>query len=340
MADIVSGDAYVDTDNGTDDTSHGTGTGSDACKSFKYLWVSRLGALTGDVTIHCVGVADDPIGNAWVAATKTATYTVTIVGNAASAVWDANKYTWAQTGNDNAVSFHEDHLVIKNIQGYYSNAGSLNHFVRCYTATDGGTIKFAYNYFKAGACGSGTVGLRCSCDINTGNYYIWNCVFDGWSGSGAPAAGGAGLELLGLCHQYIYNCTFVSCNNAIWNLNAHVVVGTNLLFSGNTTDCYEQETTLADTYCATTNDNTKGLTSAGTGNRFSQSFTFTSNYTLDPTDAGAKDYGASDPGAGLFSDDITGTARSGAWDIGASEAAGGATNYIPAIMHFARMRND
>jgi hypothetical protein len=103
----------------------------------------------------------------------------------------------------------------------------------------------------------------------------------------------------------------------------------NVLFSGCTADVASGPAT--DTYCATTNDNTKGLSAAGTGNRFSQTFTFAgaSDYHLASTDAGARDYGVSDPGSGLFADDIDGETRSGSWDIGSDEyvAAGGA--FVP-----------
>ena len=66
----------------------------------------------------------------------------------------------------------------------------------------------------------------------------------------------------------------------------------------------------------------------GTGNRINQTFTFVDaaggDFHLASTDAGAKDYGVSDPGSGLFSDDIDGVTRSGSWDIGADEYASGA----------------
>ena len=81
------------------------------------------------------------------------------------------------------------------------------------------------------------------------------------------------------------------------------------------------------TYCAS-NDATADDWS-GAGNRINQTFTFVDSangdFHLASTDAGARDYGVSDPGSGLFSDDIDGVARSGSWDIGADEyvAAGG-----------------
>jgi hypothetical protein len=43
------------------------------------------------------------------------------------------------------------------------------------------------------------------------------------------------------------------------------------------------------------------------------------DFHLDTTDTEAKNNGASDPGSGLFSDDIDGQSRTGSWDIGADE---------------------
>ena len=60
---------------------------------------------------------------------------------------------------------------------------------------------------------------------------------------------------------------------------------------------------------------------AGANDRVSQTFTFASatNHAITSGDAGAKDYGVTDPGAGMFDDDILGVTRSGTWDIGAHE---------------------
>lgn len=55
------------------------------------------------------------------------------------------------------------------------------------------------------------------------------------------------------------------------------------------------------------------------------------DFALASDDAGAKDYGETDPGSGLFDDDINGDVRSAPWDIGAHEfqAAAG----VPPFYH-------
>jgi len=69
-----------------------------------------------------------------------------------------------------------------------------------------------------------------------------------------------------------------------------------------------------------TNLSSLGYT-ASAHDRVSQTFSFVSStdHALTGADTGAKGYGASDPGSGLFSDDINGTTRTGSWDIGAFE---------------------
>ena len=66
----------------------------------------------------------------------------------------------------------------------------------------------------------------------------------------------------------------------------------------------------------------------GAHSRSGQTFTFVnaaiSDVHLAPTDTGARDFGVSNPLLGMFTDDIDGILRSGAWDIGADEV-GGAT---------------
>ena len=63
----------------------------------------------------------------------------------------------------------------------------------------------------------------------------------------------------------------------------------------------------------------------GTNSRTNQTFSFVNaaggDFQLQAGDTGAKGFGLSDPASGLFSDDITGAARTNPWDIGAWRAA-------------------
>ncbi len=133
----------------------------------------------------------------------------------------------------------------------------------------------------------------------------------------------ASINISGSNSHWLYNNTIQNSSVGITRTGGTVTI-INGLFVSNTTDAVG---TITDTYCATTNDNTKGLTAAGTGNRFSQTVTFADeandDFHLASTDTGAKGYGAN-----LYNDlylpvttDIDGQARPelAEGDIGADE---------------------
>lgn len=65
----------------------------------------------------------------------------------------------------------------------------------------------------------------------------------------------------------------------------------------------------------------------GANGRQSQTFSFVAadDFALTGSDAGARDYGVTDPSSGMFTDDMLGTTRTGAWDIGAHEYTAAST---------------
>jgi hypothetical protein len=202
-----------------------------------------------------------------------------------------------------------------------------------------------------------------SCDVD-GTYSVDKCILRKKSGTGNCVYGVANLAWYGQLNvtnciiigttlstygglytnngninypSYFYNNTIINCVNGVkTNVAESRATVTNCLFSGCTNDINDVGVTT-DTYCATTNDNTKGLTTDGTGNRFSQTFSFVDaangDYHLASNDDGAKDHGTDL--SSIFTDDIDGETRSGTWDIGADEYVQGLT-FLPHIMrhHF------
>ena len=153
--------------------------------------------------------------------------------------------------------------------------------------------------------------------------YAINNIFYGFKTTGSNC------EAIALwnTNAWIFNNTFHDCVRAIHvGLDGTATLKNNL-FSACTTDIYKDGTgTQADTYSATTNDNTKGLTPAGTGNRFSQTFSFVGapDFHLASNDGGAKGYGTNlyNDADFPFQTDIDGQDRGGSgsqWDIGADE---------------------
>jgi len=122
-----------------------------------------------------------------------------------------------------------------------------------------------------------------------------------------------------------YNNTFHNCGTGIKDGAASgTSIAINNLFSTCTTNA--SGTFAAPTDYNATDDASIGYTVTGSGNthdHVSHTFTFANeggdNFHLASTDVGAIDLGVSDPGSGLFSDDIDGVARGATWDIGADE---------------------
>lgn len=124
--------------------------------------------------------------------------------------------------------------------------------------------------------------------------------------------------------SYIANNTISNCRIGVQKdaSDAHPII--NNIFHNCTTDAEGADGD--DTYNSTTNDNTKGLTPAGTGNKFSQTFSFVDatnkDFHLNRGDNGAAGYGTDISGNSTFpfSTDIDGNTRTGApWSIGADQ---------------------
>jgi hypothetical protein len=160
----------------------------------------------------------------------------------------------------------------------------------------------------------------------TPNFYVWNNIFS-WEATGTWTNLVTGLRgEFRNQNVYMYNNTFKGAwsegtsGNATGTPRIHYLK--NNIFSGCTV-ATEGDHDNANCDYNSTNLSDLGYT-AGSNDRVSQTFTFVAadDYAITGADAGARNWGVSDPGAGLFSTDIDGKTRSGTWDIGAFE-------YIP-----------
>lgn len=117
--------------------------------------------------------------------------------------------------------------------------------------------------------------------------------------------------------SYVYNNTLVDCRNGITGHSSAACVAKNNLVKGGTNQY------VSSFNAASCNNASSGGTAPGTNSRTSQTFTFVNeganDFHLASNDAGAKGYGVTDPGSGLFLDDIDGQTRSAPWDIGADQ---------------------
>jgi len=149
MADIVDGNAYVDTDDitgGTDDATHGTGPGTDACKSLAYLMGTRVKTLTGALTVYCKGTAADTAAVTIGGHGATAIKSITIKTDAADrhdGKWNTSKYRLEVAAAYCITLNTEDYVTIDGLQLKSSTNGTWQQTggVHCYVGSDSSTIK-------------------------------------------------------------------------------------------------------------------------------------------------------------------------------------------------------
>jgi hypothetical protein len=119
----------------------------------------------------------------------------------------------------------------------------------------------------------------------------------------------------------LYNCTATGSGVGFSN-GYSPATAYNCLEYNNTTGFGIEGTPSGTLYNCASEDSTAD-NQGGSGNRVDQIFTFVDgangNFHLASNDAGAIGYGLSNPGSGLFSNDIDGQTRSGSWDIGADQ---------------------
>jgi hypothetical protein len=316
---------YVNTDAADD-----TGDGSQG--SPKKWLASAVALLPADITaddaytIHCRGSVADPT-NVTVSTVTDATHYVLIqaeTGHRASAVWDASKYRLSTTPAANSLVLGAAYARVDGLQIEYVGTGNSRTTVQLSAAgTRDHRISNCHIRRPSSATGTYLVGLSIG-DSASNFVRVWNTVIAGFSEANSKAIASGSSSNYGA----FYNCTFAGNAMAIGS-SSSCLQFKNCLFTGNTTDC--ASTVAAGTDYNATNNASIGYTVTGGGNihdRVGQTFTFAGagDYHLASNDAGARDYGVTDPGSGLFSNDIDGETRSGSWDIGADEyvaASGG-----------------
>ena len=176
--------------------------------------------------------------------------------------------------------------------------------------------------------------------VSDADFRVGYCIVQGVQTSGSLVgfesrpfgAGGAGTSKFYNCVAFdcntnyngefvtteFLNCTAMDSPQA--NFLSSVANGArciNCLASGAGIDDFLASGAFAS---GSSNNASEDATAPGTSSRTSQTFTFvdagSNNFHLAKTDAGAKGFGTTDPGAGLYNDDCDGQVRSGAWDIG------------------------
>ena len=280
-------------------------------------------SLDRQLTIECYAMEDTTavsIANAdWT--TDSTRYILITVPTAErhEGVWSDSKYRLVvSTGS--ALQIGNEYVHLDGLQIRSTN--TANYATSLYvgsTATTGGTV-YVRNCILRGNSDS-YLGGCFETYSGTFTVYFYNNLFygaDRWNG-----AYGFFIQTAG--NYYFYNNSFAGNHTALRQSNGTIVLVNNL-FTGNTNMVSGTVTLAAGTDYNRTSSAALGYTVTGAGNTHdavSQTFSFVDavafNWHLAVADAGAKDLGVSDPGSGLYSTDIDGQSRSGAWSVGMDE---------------------
>lgn len=329
---------YVDTDSGNN-----TNNGSSWVLAFKNAYNAVIAIptpISSPYVVHCRGTTADTNAYGVSGRGSTSVNTITIQTDLAdrhSGVWDDSKY----------------HMVFDNKTGVGANDDFVNfygiQFNSIYGATGGHTMdmhpsasgvqKVAYCIFKATITGNPTDFVA----VHSGDYgtlYAWNNIVCGYkNGSQSLLIAFTGYRKTYLYNNTIYNCgtgvylpssvtNIVAVNNLFVSVNQVSMGGYGAFAAGtdyNATDnaglCVTGGQGNGLAFCVNGSGDTHEQVSVSTTGLFTDAVN--GNFSLTATSsAQVKGTAATDPGSGLFSDDITGSTRTGAWDIGAFEYVG------------------
>ena len=240
-----------------------------------------------------------------------------------SARWDSSKYRLE--GNDNEVlNIYEDYVRINSFQIKLSYVASDTYeaalLVASQTASDN-EIRIS-NMIIQGVTGGSTVKyIGCKLDGSNVIAKVWNCIVYGFPRRGIE---------LDVDTVDIYNCLVEGATSIDGFKDITGTTTCKNCVALNNSDDFDAIDTID--YCASDDgDGTNPVTPADWTAVFED--WANGDFRLKSTDIDLKDAGTSDPGSGLFSDDIAGDIRSGSWDIGADEYVTVGITIIPAAIN-------
>ncbi len=252
--------------------------------------------------VYCEGTEDSTqcTINGWTTSAADYIQIQSSAGHRHSGKWDDTKYHLVV--NDRVFVNYEEYIRFDGLQinGVTSGVGLIYS-----GASNTGELRLSNSILKGGAY------IFESGDADV-VHKVWNCI-------------GYGMESVFVNNAnpiVVYNCTAIGCTVVGFRKQGTgTYTAINCLAKGNTYDFYADSGSFVASYCASSDTSADNW--GGTGNHINHLFTFKDegsyDYHLASDDVGAIDLGVSDPGSGLFSDDIDGVARGATWDIGADE---------------------
>lgn len=306
---------------GGDGSTNGTAGANRAFASLREAITSSNTHISDARTIFCSGTAADTLNVTqlhWNTIDSTPTNYILIVGDTTTyGIWNTSAYRMEQNAASCIYNNNPGHVRFFNVQFKITNGDNNTHCCRLSTANvgSGRTDNDCRIYNCLMWCpdgGNAAYNSEFASGVSPANglMRLWNNISIGGNFGAASNPGITNYDntVVGAVSgfedaQVVINCIAVGCSAADYNN-----VGTGGGLSTNNVS--------SDGTAPNPNERTGTPTFVNPGSN---------NYLLSSSDTVAKGFGVSNPASGLFLDDITGTTRSGAWDIGASQHASGVT---------------
>lgn len=225
--------------------------------------------------------------------------------------WDTSAYRLSSADTDKIYQIREDYVDTTGLQVEITTPTNLRTLVHMTAIGVANAHNFSYMIIRGNDVDA--FALRCFvCDDADGIATVYNSLLYN-AGNNFSSYG---FNSLGT--HTVYNVTIANCRRGIRGTGTWTEKNVLITIDGGT-ECWYNNASHARDYCAG-NDATANE-QGGTGNRDSQTFTFVGaeDFHLHADDTGALGHGVTDPGSGLFSDDIDGDTRTVPWDIGFDE---------------------
>lgn len=281
---------------------------------------TTTGATDGTCTINARGTAADTTALTWGGWTTDAAGYVHVVGDFAGANWDATKYHMT-IDDANAIDINDNYLRFSNIQIEVTGLSADRQVFYIFGIPGGGSAIHFDSVYIRGASGdsNGLMGVWVSDSDATVSMY--NCITTDMA-SVADTNSYGFYNSLGT--SVVYNSVFYNMRTGLRRDADSLTVANLAVF--NTNDDFNGTITI--TKSASDDDDAESVAESGGGATWPDDFTDAANGDFSLVAASSLiGSGDVDPGTGLFSDDIVGTARGVAWDIGAFEYVGGPATY-------------
>ncbi len=234
---------------------------------------------------------------------------------ASASGWDTNKYRIEVTdpATDAVIRLGEEYVQFDGVQLRVIYSALERDVIKISSISALNAIKFSNCYIRGDLnVASNSNGIN-STDGNL-NLTVWNTIFTDFDGKAIILLGN---EII-IYNSIIYNCNSVGLymrGVSNWTVKNTVVFETSDDFYDDTTG------SIIIDYCASDdNDGTNNVAESGGGAAWPDDFegAASGDFRLK-SGSNLVGGGTDDPGSGLYSDDIEGTARGSPWDVGAFE---------------------